>query len=113
MFGLAAWAAGQKPPFSIPPAVLYSLEQHQEPGGSVDLIKVPGADFYTISVDKEGTDCPYSQSFVVQRGVAVPTDTPGESGDEGECPFVQYGTVDHIPMGIEQHYDWQPGITLK
>jgi uncharacterized protein YecT (DUF1311 family) len=108
---LAAWARSQKPPFSIPPAVLYSVEQYEKPGGSADIFKAPGAAFYTISVDQEGEDCPYSQSFVVRRGVGVPADTPGEPGEDGACPYVHYGTLDNSPIGIEQHYDWQPGLS--
>jgi len=108
---LAAWAAAQRPPFSISAAVLYSLKQYEKLGGVADLIKAPGAGLYTFEGDQGSTGCPYSQSFVVQGGVAIPTDTPGEPGDEGNCGALQYGMVDTSPMAIEQHYDWQPGMT--
>ncbi len=111
---LAAWAAAQRPPFSISAAVLYSLKQYEKlGGGAADLIKAPGAGFYTFEGDEGSTGCPYSQSFVVQGGVAIPTDAPGEPGEEGNCGAVQYGTVDTAPMAIEQHYDWQPGMTAS
>ncbi len=110
---LTAWAAAQKPPFSISAAVLYSLKQYEKLGGVADLIRAPGAGLYTFEGDQESTDCPYNQSFVVQGGVAVPADTPGKPGEEGNCGAVQYGAVDTLPMAIEQHYDWQPGMTAS
>jgi hypothetical protein len=51
---------------------------------------------------------------VVQGGIAVPAETPGDSDEAvGDCGGVTYGLIDTSPVAIAQHYDWRPGMTAK
>jgi uncharacterized protein len=111
---LPAWAAAQKPPFSISPALLNALKEYDEVGSVGALLKAPGANFYSISRTSGSMGCSDSQSFILQGRTAVPTETPGESNGDGECGIgAQYGTLDNSPVAIVQDYNWRPGMTAS
>ena len=109
---LPAWAAAQKPPFSISPILLRSLKMFEQSGGGGKRVKAPGVDFYSITRSEGSLGCLDSQSFVVLGGVAVPSQTPGESADAvGQCNTgVLYGTIDGSSVAMIQNYDWRPGM---
>lgn len=109
--GLGAWAAAQKPPFSISPALLEAVRQYQDEGGSAQLVKATGVPFFSFSGVQGSMGCSFSQSFVVRGGVAFPSDSPGEPGEEGACDTgAVYGTIDATPVAMIQKYDWRPGM---
>jgi hypothetical protein len=111
---LGAWAAAQKPPFSISPALLEAVHQYQEEGGTAKLTKATGIPFFSFSGIQGSMGCSFSQSFVVRGGVALPSDTPGEPGEEGACNTgAVYGTIDATPVAMIQKYDWHPGMTAS
>jgi uncharacterized protein len=111
---LVGWAATQKPPFSISPDLLKSLELYERTGGAANLIKAPGVDFYALDRSQGSAGCSDSRAFVVQSGVALPAVTPGDSEQQvGDCGGVAYGSIDRSPVAIAQHYDWRPGMAAR
>ena len=111
---LVKWAATQSPPFSMSPELIESLQSYEQEGGAGDRIKAPGVDFYSITRTQGSMGCADSRSFVVQGGVAVPAQTPGESDDDddGQCSTgVAFGKINDSSVAIIEDYNWRPGMT--
>jgi uncharacterized protein len=109
---LPAWAAAQKPPFSLAPVLLDVLKAYQGGGGTGELIRAPGTDFYSFTRHDESETCEKGRSFIVQGGIAVPAATPWVSdNDDGTCGAApSFGTLDRSPVVVVRHYDWNPGM---
>src|SRR5438270_790090 len=54
---LPAWAAAQKPPFSVSPDLLGSLKMFEQSGGGGKRVKALGVDFYSITRSEGSMGC--------------------------------------------------------